>query len=99
MQGKKLFITEGEFDCMVLEQNKCNAVGVLGVENISDSMIEQLKDLDVVLSFDNDKAGKEAMEATAKRFLSKGQRVRVKQLPASIKDVTDYFINLNKRFV
>ena len=98
-QGKKLFITEGEFDCMVLEQNECNAVGILGVENISESMIEQLKGLDVVLCFDNDKAGLEAMQATAKRFLLKGQKVRVKELPSNIKDVTDYFINLKPRFI
>ena len=98
-QGRKIFITEGEFDCMVLMQNKYNAIGVLGVENISDNMIEQLKGLNVVLSFDNDNAGIEAMQNVAKRFLVKGQKVKIKQLPTGTKDVTEYFINLKPQLV
>jgi len=95
--GKKIYICEGEFDTMILEQYGYNAVGILGVENFNpDDMVELFKGKDVVLALDNDEAGERATSKIAKAFLLKGQKVRKKELPEGIKDITDYFLKKSK---
>lgn len=88
----KVYICEGEFDTIILEQEGYNAVGLLGTTNFSQEMTELFKGLEVVLALDNDKAGKEGTKELAKMFLLKGQKVKSKQLPENIKDITDYYL-------
>ena len=90
-KGDKIYICEGEFDALILEQNGYNAVAILGTTNFAPEMTKLFKGLDVILCLDNDDAGKRATNEIAKIFLLKGQKVSSKQLPAGIKDISDYF--------
>lgn len=91
---QKVYIAEGVFDAMMLEQNGYKAVGILGVNNFKPDYTELFKGLDVVLALDNDEAGERGTNELAKMFYLKGQGVSSKQLPDGIKDITDYFISL-----
>jgi len=91
-KGDKVYICEGEFDTMILEQHGYNAVGILGTTNFNADDIELFKGFDVVLALDNDEAGKRATKELAELFLLKGQRVKSKRLPDGIKDITEFFI-------
>jgi len=93
-KGKKIYIAEGVFDAMMLEQNGYKAVGILGVNNFKPDNADLFKGLDVVLALDNDEAGERGTNELAKMFYLKGQGVSSKQLPDGIKDITDYFISL-----
>lgn len=93
-KGKKIYIAEGVFDAMMLEQNGYKAIGILGVNNFKPDYIDLFKGLDVVLALDNDEAGERGTNELAKMFLLKGQGVSSKQLPDGIKDITDYFLSL-----
>ena len=64
--GDKLYICEGAFDAMTLEQAGFNAIAILGVNNFKPESVKLFKGLDVILCLDNDKAGK-AQEAPAFR--------------------------------
>lgn len=91
-RGDRVYICEGVFDAMMLEQNGYHAVAILGVNNFKPEMTHQFKGLDVVLMFDNDEAGERATKEVAKMFFLNGQEVRTKRLPENVKDITDYFI-------
>lgn len=91
-KGNKIYIAEGVFDAMILEQNGYNAVAILGVNNFKPEYTELFKGLEVVLCLDNDEAGERASNELAKAFLLKGQAVKIKQLPDGIKDISEYFI-------
>lgn len=56
-----IFVTEGVLDCLSLEQEGLNAVATLG-SYLSDEArqeIQLLKDRDIIIAFDNDKAGRD----------------------------------------
>jgi len=90
--GDKVYICEGVFDAMMLEQNGFKAVAILGVNNFKPEMTELFKGLEVVLCLDNDESGQQATQTLARLFLLQGQRVKTKTLPDGIKDITEYFI-------
>lgn len=58
---EKLFICEGEFDTMILEQEGYKSIGVPGVTNIPVDKIDLIRNYDLYLAFDNDEAGDLAM--------------------------------------
>jgi len=93
-KGDKVYICEGEFDAMMLDQNNFNAVAILGTTNFNADDIDLFNGLDVILCLDNDEAGQRATQEVAKMFLLKGQAVKTKQLPENIKDITEYFIKI-----
>jgi len=93
-KGKKIYIAEGVFDAMMLEQNGYKAIGILGINNFKPDYTDLFKGLDVVLALDNDEAGERGTNELAKMFYFKGQGVSSKQLPDGIKDITDYFKSL-----
>lgn len=90
-KGSKVYVCEGVFDAMILEQNGYKSVGILGVNNFKPEYTELFKGLEVVLCLDNDEAGERATSELAKMFLLKGQAIKAKQLPDGIKDITEYF--------
>jgi len=89
--GDTVYICEGVFDAMILEQNGFNAVAILGVEGFKPEWTGVFTGLDVVLCLDNDEAGTEATKKLAEMLYLEGVRVHKKVLPAGVKDVTDYF--------
>ena len=48
-KGERVYLCEGEFDTMILEQHGKHAVGVLGVSNYEDDTIKRLNDFDLVI--------------------------------------------------
>lgn len=91
-QGDRVYICEGVFDAMMLEQNGFKATAILGVNNFKPAMAGMFKGLDVVLCLDNDDPGKQGTQELAGVFLLQGQSVRRKQLPDGIKDITEYYL-------
>lgn len=91
-KGDRIYICEGVFDAMILEQNGYKAVAILGVNNFKPEYTELFKGFEVVLCLDNDEPAKQAIDRLAKMFLLKGQAVIAKQLPDGIKDITEYFL-------
>jgi DNA primase catalytic core len=92
MQGDRVYICEGVFDAVILEQAGFKAVAILGVNNFKREMLSLFSGLDVVLCLDSDEAGQRATEALSGLFLLNGQVVKRKVLPEGIKDITEYFI-------
>jgi DNA primase len=90
--GGKVYICEGVFDAMMLEQEGFKAVAILGVNNFKPEMSQLFKGLEVVLCLDNDEGGRQGTKALARLFLLNGQSVKTKVLPDGVKDITEYFI-------
>ncbi len=92
-KGERVYLAEGEFDTMVLQQHGHNAVGVLGVSNYNDKMIGRLNDFDLVIAFDNDLRGRpEALKISDIFYKQTGREVIREKLPEGIKDITELFI-------
>lgn len=91
-KGDTVYICEGVYDAMILEQYGYNAVAILGVQGFKPEWVGLFKGLNTVLCLDNDTAGEEETKELASIFLSKGIEVKVKELPEEFKDVTDYFL-------
>jgi DNA primase len=58
---EKLFICEGEFDTIIMEQSGFKAIGIPGVTNIPVDKIDLLKNYNIYAAFDNDEAGNKAL--------------------------------------
>ncbi|HCY76488.1 MAG TPA: hypothetical protein DHV28_11255 [Ignavibacteriales bacterium] len=87
----EILVCEGEFDTMMAEQKGYKAVGVPGVNNYPDDIKEILKNCEPVLCFDNDKPGKEGMQAITNKVEKKITGIFLRQH----KDITDYFCLTN----
>lgn len=95
-KGDKIYICEGVFDAIMLEQNGHKAVAILGVNNFKPEMTDLFKGFEVILCLDNDEAGRKATKELGGRFALKGQRVSKKELPDGVKDITEYFNKIQK---
>lgn len=92
-KGERVYLAEGEFDTMILQQHGKNAVGVLGVSNYSDETIKRLNDFDLVIAFDNDERGRaEALKVSNIFYKQTGREVIREKLPDGVKDITELFI-------
>ncbi|MFA5271118.1 MAG: toprim domain-containing protein [Candidatus Omnitrophota bacterium] len=98
-----VFLCEGIFDAMMLEQNEFNAVAVLGANNYRPELLDQLLDYDVHLCLDNDKQGRKATQDISRYFQNNhGKTVQTMAWPSWAKDVTelflkeDHYLNTNK---
>ena len=86
-RNELLFICEGEFDTMIMEQIGPHAIGIPGVTNIPSSVIDLIKNYNVCLAFDNDEAGKFAVQKIANQL---GKPVKALILK-NHKDITEFF--------
>jgi DNA primase len=90
---EKVYLCEGEFDTMIAEQNGLKAIGLLGASNFNTETIKRLKDFDLIICFDNDKAGKEQSYKIADEFKKITKRdAKINILPKEAKDLTEFFI-------
>lgn len=88
VKGERVFITEGEFDTMIIEQIGFNSVAIPGAGNIAG--IEKLKDFRVVICMDNDLAGSIARDKLVNLMISNNIDYTIKDIED--KDVNDWYI-------
>jgi DNA primase len=91
--GDPVYICEGAFDAMILEQRGRRAVGIQGVHSFKPEWVDRFKGLDVILALDNDEAGRAGAERLRQIFLERGLGVKVLELPKGIKDITEFFLS------
>jgi DNA primase len=89
--GERVYLCEGVFDAMILEQSGRKAVAILGVNNFKPGMVELFRGVEVVLCLDNDEAGSSGTKAIGDIFFQAGRGIKTKTLPAGVKDITEYF--------
>ncbi|OGU58279.1 MAG: hypothetical protein A2V66_03570 [Ignavibacteria bacterium RBG_13_36_8] len=89
-EGERLFITEGEFDCIALNGLSYRAICIPGAGNIPDERkFIVLLNFESVIIPDNDDAGERFTEKLVDIFHSYDRPVTVKQLPEGVKDVNE----------
>jgi DNA primase len=76
--NEKLIVTEGEFDCEIMEQEGFKAIGIPGVTNIPEDQINLIKDYDVYAAFDSDEPGINAMHRLVKLINKPIKAIRLK---------------------
>jgi len=92
-KGDRVYLCEGEFDTMILQQNGHNAVGVFGLNLYNDETIKRLNDFDLMVAFDDDERGRKEGEKISNTFYKQTKRVANREkLPDGIKDITELFI-------
>ena len=91
--GNNVYICEGVFDAMIMEQWGYKAVAILGVNNFKPEYAELLKEIEVTVGMDNDAAGKQASFKIMDLLNATGRKTMVSllHLPQGIKDLTDYY--------
>lgn len=90
-----IYICEGEFDTLTMQQMGFNTIGVPGVHTWKDEWTEQISDAKrVYIIFDQDKAGISGAEKTASKI---GSKSRIVQLPIKKIDVNDWYVKYGKR--
>lgn len=98
-RGERVYLAEGEFDTMILDQHGYNAVGVLGVSNYSEDTIKRLNDFDLQICFDNDEQGRKEADKIARIFNRQTRRIAYFETAlkdAGVKDITELFIKRAK---
>jgi len=93
-KGKRIYICEGIFDALILEQSGYRAIAILGAGNFKREWTELFKGQDVVLCLDNDEAGRRGIDTLTEMFNLSGQGVTIKELPKGIKDINDFYLSL-----
>lgn len=87
--GEKIYITEGEFDAMLLADLGRRAIAIPGVGNLPKAeKFKLLSKAEVVVCPDNDEAGKKMLDGIQKIFRDLGKEIYVKRFAG--KDVTDF---------
>ena len=76
--NEKLIVTEGEFDCEIMEQEGFRAIGIPGVTNIPDEQVQLIKDYDIHIAFDNDEPGINAMHRLVKLLNKPVKAIKLK---------------------
>jgi hypothetical protein len=94
-KNQKVYVCEGEFDCMSI----CNEEVVscaIGGKFVSVKQASVLSNKKICLAFDNDIAGKIAIEASAKLLKSFGCEVTYVCPPEDIKDWNEFLLKHGK---
>ena len=89
--GEKLYIVEGEFDCIMVEQLGFNCIGIAGTGTVNLDRLKALLPYEVILMVDSDDAGLKLRGRLLRRFSELNKEVFIKDLPFS-KDVTDFVV-------
>jgi len=93
-KGDRVYLCEGEFDTMILQQHGHRAVGLLGVGNYNDETIKRLNNFDLMVATDNTEGSRKEAEKISNIFYKQTKCVADReQLPDGIKDITELFIN------
>lgn len=90
---KSVVYCEGQPDCVKLWQEGIPAVtSTGGVKKFDESMAQHLKDKNVYICLDSDKAGKEMVEKSYKVISQYAKTTKIISLPKEFKDVSEFFV-------
>lgn len=89
-----IIITEGEFDCIILNQFGYNSIAIPGVANFPKDSIHLLNNYNIYLCFDNDLAGERAIQEISSFFNKPIKYIKLK----NYKDITEYVYGTIKKF-
>ena len=96
LKHETIVITEGETDCILLNQHGIPAVsGTAGAKTFKAEWVKLFKGKDVYICYDADDAGREGAAKVKKMLAEFAESVTVINLPLhgkQNKDVTDYFV-------
>jgi len=92
----RIYLTEGEFDAVILQKYGLNAVSLLSASNIPPSIGTKLKGLRVIVLTDNDKAGKAAGQKILSTLKENFIQAEYRELPPGVKDVTEFILKLKQ---
>jgi DNA primase len=87
-----VYLTEGEFDCMILKQMGLNAVGVPGVNGFKAQWAWLFQDADVFIAFDGDEAGHKGALSLARVLSPHVAGLVVVDMPEG-KDINDCYLD------
>ncbi len=91
---KTILITEGEKDCLVAWSHNIPAVtSTGGAMSFPEEWVELLKDKQIIICFDNDKAGGQGMAKVAKMFGLENVKIMFLPERSGVKDISDYVLN------
>lgn len=89
LQAETIYITEGEFDAIAIEQLRFNAIAIPGAGNIPpENWLRALQPFNIVVCVDNDRAGSELQVKLEKEFERLEINYAIKELPN--KDVNEF---------
>ncbi len=91
---KPIWIVEGEFDTVLLNQSGRQAIGLLGASNLpNDDAILRLRDFEHInILLDNDEAGQSAGSKLAQKIADTlGRSVNKARFKGSVKDISEYY--------
>ena len=92
MENEIIFICEGIFDSLSLEELGYKSISLGGVTN-QNKLIERLHKKNIfVLAFDNDDSGKAATKSLLEKIQSKGQISVIFEFDEKYKDINEYLI-------
>lgn len=96
--GSEVYVCEGVFDAIVMEQWGRKAVGILGVNNFKPYHAQLLQPYRVTIATDNDQAGITGASKISDMLWGTVQetekgKVTVFRLPEGIKDMTEFYIH------
>lgn len=100
-----LYIVEGQFDALIIEQNKYHAIALDGVKNYKSFVeliidnLDKVKNYKFKLALDNDESG----ETTASRLYSElnklGLDIEITTFSKQYHDMNDFYIKDKEQFV
>jgi len=90
--GDTLVITEGVTDCISCCLMNKKAIGVLGAHMFKNEYVELLKNFDITIIPDTDKAGDDFADKIRKEFAAIGKTISVRYLKEGYKDITEYYM-------
>ena len=90
-ESAKLYICEGELDCLMLETYDMSAVAIPGTNNFPVDEIHNLTEFRITLCFDNDPPGLKATEKISDELLGMVEDLNFSEMPSNVKDVSDFF--------
>lgn len=95
--GSSLYICEGVLDCISLRLMGKSAIGVVGSFGFKDEYLDTIKDYEIYVIPDNDKAGQGFANDIRNKLITIGKEVGMGSLPNDCKDITDYYVKIWKK--
>ncbi|MBI5478133.1 MAG: toprim domain-containing protein [Deltaproteobacteria bacterium] len=90
IRDERLFVAEGEFDCLTLVQHGFNAIGVPGATGFKTEWLTYLEGREVVLALDPDKAGRKGARELLQLLRGHARSLRRVNLPPG-RDLNEFF--------